>query len=74
MDSTSIVIIASGIIVGIFASFTGFGSRLIMVPLLFYLGFTAQKAVGISFPGIFVIAVSALVAHNKLVIIYPTLI
>jgi uncharacterized membrane protein YfcA len=66
MDITTVVIIASGIIVGIFASFTGLGGGIIMVPILLYLGFTAQKAVGTSFLGILVIAVSALVAHNKL--------
>lgn len=66
MDLTTVVIVAHGIIVGIFASFTGLGGGLLMVPMLLYLGFTAQKAVGTSFLGIVVIAVSALVAHNKL--------
>ena len=66
MDLTSVAIMASGVIVGIFASFTGLGGGIIMVPILLYLGFTAQKAVGTSFLGIFVIAVSALVAHHKL--------
>ena len=66
MDITSVAIIASGIFVGIFASFTGLGGGLIMVPILLYLGLTAQKAVGTSFLGIFIIAISALVAHNKL--------
>ena len=37
-----------------------------MVPLLLMMGFTAQKAAGTSFLGIFIISVSALVAHNKL--------
>ena len=37
-----------------------------MVPLLLFLGYTAQKAVGTSFLAILVISVSALVAHNKL--------
>ena len=36
-----------------------------MVPLLLYMGFTAQKAVGTSFLAILVISISALVAHNK---------
>ncbi len=66
MDITSVLIVASGIFVGIFASFTGLGGGLLMVPILLYLGFTAQKAVGTSFLGILVIAVSALIAHNKL--------
>ncbi len=66
MDITSVLIVTSGIFVGIFASFTGLGGGLLMVPILLYLGFTAQKAVGTSFLGILVIAVSALIAHNKL--------
>ncbi len=37
-----------------------------MVPLLLFLGFTAQKAVGTSFLAILVISLSALLAHNKL--------
>ena len=37
-----------------------------MIPLLLFLGYTAQKAVGTSFPAIFVISLSALIAHNKL--------
>lgn len=66
MDMTTAVIIVHGIIVGIFASFTGLGGGILMVPVLLSLGFSAQKAVGTSFLGIFVIAVSALVAHNRL--------
>ena len=65
MDINSIAIIISGIIVGIFASFTGLGGGIIMVPILLYLGLTAQKAVGTSFLGILVISISALIAHNK---------
>lgn len=66
MDVTSVAIMASGVVVGIFASFTGLGGGIIMVPILLYLGLTAQKAVGTSFLGIFIISVSALVAHHKL--------
>ncbi len=66
MDITSIAIMAGGIVVGIAASFTGLGGGFLMVPILLYLGLTAQKAVGTSFLGILIISVSALVAHNKL--------
>lgn len=66
MDINTIIIILCGIIVGIYASFTGLGGGILMVPVLLYLGFTAQKAVGTSFLGILVISVSALIAHNKL--------
>ena len=55
-----------GILVGIGASFSGLGGGFLMVPLLLLLGFTAQNAVGTSFLGIFVISISALIAHNKL--------
>ncbi len=66
MDIKFLAVAASGILVGIFASFTGLGGGLIMIPILLYLGFTAQKAVGTSFVGILVISISALIAHNKL--------
>lgn len=66
MDVTSLVIIASGVLVGMGASFTGLGGGFIMVPLLLFLGFTAQKAVGTSFVGILVISVSALFAHGRM--------
>ena len=66
MDMISIGIIACGLVIGIGASFTGLGGGFLMVPVLLYLGFTAQKAVGTSFLGILVISISALVAHGKL--------
>ena len=66
MDLTLLAILASGIVVGIGASFTGLGGGFLMVPILLYLGFSAQKAVGTSFLGILIISASALVAHNKL--------
>ena len=56
----------AGIGVGIGASFTGLGGGFLMVPLLLLIGFTAQRAVGTSFLAIFVISISALLAHNKL--------
>jgi len=55
-----------GIVVGIGAAFTGLGGGFLVVPLLLFLGFSAQKAVGTSFVTILVIAMSALFAHNKL--------
>lgn len=66
MDIKLAAILVSGIVVGIGASFTGLGGGFLMIPLLLFLGFTAQKAVGTSFLGILIIAVSALIAHNKL--------
>ena len=66
MDGTGLAMIASGVVVGVAAAFTGLGGGFLMVPLLLFLGFTAQKAVGTSFLAILIIAVSALLAHNKL--------
>jgi hypothetical protein len=58
-------LIFSGILVGIGASFTGLGGGFLMIPILLFLGYTAQKAVGTSFLAILVISISALIAHNK---------
>ncbi len=66
MDYSVILIISAGIVVGIGASCSGMGGGFLMIPLLLSLGFSAQKAVGTTFLGIFLIALSALVAHNKL--------
>lgn len=66
MNLTLLMIIASGVIVGIGAAFTGLGGGFLLIPILLYLGFTAQKAVGTSFLAILVISISALIAHNKL--------
>ena len=57
---------AAGIGVGIGAAFSGLGGGFLMVPLLLFLGYTAQRAVGTSFMAILVISISALFAHNKL--------
>jgi uncharacterized membrane protein YfcA len=56
----------AGIGVGIGAAFSGLGGGFLMVPLLIFLGYTAQRAVGTSFLAILVISISALFAHNKL--------
>jgi uncharacterized membrane protein YfcA len=66
MNATLFMMAGCGILVGIGASFTGLGGGFLMVPLLLFLGFTAQKAVGTSFLAIVVISLSALLAHNKL--------
>ena len=68
MAGTSLyaVLLVLGVGVGVGASFTGLGGGFLMVPLLLFMGYTAQKAVGTSFLGILIISVSALVAHNKL--------
>jgi uncharacterized membrane protein YfcA len=55
-----------GILVGVGASFSGLGGGFLMVPLLIFMGYSAQKAVGTSFLAILVISISALVAHMEL--------
>jgi uncharacterized membrane protein YfcA len=66
MDLTSLLIVAGGVLVGIGASCSGMGGGFLMIPLLLFLGFSPQKAVGTTFLGIFLIALSSLIAHNKL--------
>ena len=66
MNPQLLLIVALGVLVGIGAAFSGLGGGFLMVPALLMMGFPAQKAVGTSFLGIFIISVSALVAHNKL--------
>jgi len=61
-----VVLVLAGVVIGLAAAFTGLGGGFLMVPLLLFLGFQAQKAVGTSFMAIVVISLSALVAHNKL--------
>ncbi len=61
-----ILLLLFGVVVGMGASFSGLGGGFLIIPLLIFLGYSAQKAVGTSFVAILVIAVSALVAHNKL--------
>jgi len=60
-----IIFLAAGLGVGIGAAFSGLGGGFLMVPLLLFLGYSAQKAVGTSFMAILVISISALAAHNK---------
>ena len=66
MNAHMLMMIVYGIIVGIAASFSGLGGGFLMVPLLLFLGYSAQKAVGSSFLAIVIISISALFAHNKL--------
>lgn len=66
MNPQLILMVVLGVGVGIGAAFSGLGGGFLMVPLLLVMGFSAQKAVGTSFLGIFVISISALLVHNKL--------
>jgi uncharacterized membrane protein YfcA len=60
------VLIGFGILVGVGAAFAGLGGGFLVVPVLLFLGYTAQRAVGTSFLTILVISISALFAHNRL--------
>lgn len=60
-----ILLISCGVLVGVGASFTGLGGGFLMIPILLFMGYSAQKAVGTSFLAILVISISALIAHNK---------
>lgn len=60
-----LVMVGLGSLVGVGASFTGLGGGFLMIPILLFMGYSAQKAVGTSFLGILVISISALIAHNK---------
>ncbi len=60
-----LLLLASGVVVGIGASFSGLGGGFLMIPLLLFAGYNAQKAVGTSFLAILVISISALIAHNN---------
>ena len=66
MNPNMLLLIVSGVLAGIGASFTGLGGGFLMVPLLLFMGYPAQKAVGTSFLAILIIAISALIAHNRL--------
>jgi uncharacterized membrane protein YfcA len=65
-DANVFLIIVSGIVVGVGASFSGLGGGFLMVPFLLFLGYSAQKSVGTSILAIMVISASALVVHSKL--------
>jgi len=66
MSLNYVLLLLSGLLVGIAASFTGLGGGFIIVPLLVALGYTAQKAVGTSFLAILIISLSAVFAHYRL--------
>ena len=66
MYDNMLLLVASGIVAGIGASFTGLGGGFLMIPLLLFLDYSPQKAVGTSFLAILVISISALIAHNRL--------
>ncbi|MCD6273336.1 MAG: sulfite exporter TauE/SafE family protein [Deltaproteobacteria bacterium] len=65
MVNTPVIIIV-GVIIGLCAAFSGLGGGFMIVPLLIFFGYSAQKAVGTSFLGVLIISISAFLAHIKL--------
>jgi hypothetical protein len=63
---STFLLLGIGVVVGLMASFTGLGGGFLVVPLLIMLGYESYKAVGTSFLTIFIISISALVAHASL--------
>lgn len=63
--TTALLLLLTGTGVGICGSFLGLGGGFLMVPLLLFMGYAAQEAVGTSFVAILIISASALFAHHK---------
>jgi uncharacterized membrane protein YfcA len=61
-----ILLILSGIVVGVLAAFAGVGGGIVMVPLMLWLGKSHTQAVGTSFLAILIISVASLFFHNKM--------
>ncbi|RLB07380.1 MAG: sulfite exporter TauE/SafE family protein [Deltaproteobacteria bacterium] len=61
-----VIYLLVGLLIGTAGGFTGLGGGFILVPILLFMGFEAQRAVGTSFAVILMISISALVAHSKL--------
>ena len=66
MDTSLLVLAVTGLFVGIGASFSGLGGGFLMIPLLLFMGYSPQKAVGTCFLAILIIALSAFIAHSRL--------
>lgn len=66
MTPRYILMVLVGAVIGICASFAGLGGGFLIVPLLMFMGYPAQKAVGTSFLAILIISLSALFAHGRL--------
>lgn len=62
----NIEILVLGVFVGVLSAFAGLGGGFLIVPILLFFGFAAQKAVGTSFLAIIIISISALIIHGKL--------
>ena len=61
----ALLLVGIGFLAGFINAVAGGGS-LLTLPLLIFLGYSAQDAVGTSFMGILVISMSALFAHGRM--------
>jgi len=62
----SVGLVVAGLVIGVAASFSGLGGGFLMIPLLLFLGFTAQQAAGTAFMAILILSISALVAFGRM--------
>jgi len=65
LDFNMLIIISGGLLIGAGAAFFGLGGGFLIVPLLIFLGYSAQKSAGTAALAILIISFSALVAHNR---------
>ncbi|MBW2040238.1 MAG: sulfite exporter TauE/SafE family protein [Deltaproteobacteria bacterium] len=61
-----VIFLFIGLLIGTAGGFTGLGGGFLLIPILLFMGFEAQRAVGTSFAVILMISISALFAHSKL--------
>lgn len=61
-----VVFLLIGLLVGAAGGFSGLGGGFLLVPILLFMGFEAQRAVGTAFAVILMISISALIAHSHL--------
>lgn len=61
-----VILLLIGLFVGAASGFVGLGGGFLLIPILLFMGFEAQRAVGTSFAVILMISVSALWAHSQL--------
>lgn len=66
MSMHPVAIAFFGVVVGTAAAFFGLGGGFLIVPLLMFLGFSGDKAVGTSILAIVIMSASALGAHSRL--------
>jgi uncharacterized membrane protein YfcA len=66
MQSSWWELLIIGLGIGIGASFSGLGGGFLIVPLLLWYGFSGPQASGTSGMAIFIIALSTVVAHQRL--------